>query len=431
MSVPREDYDLRLRWRDDPHALNSQVLDLLAAPNGEVVALVAWDARFESDFVQAGFSVIRFTKSGAILWQSTHTICDPAGDCGHWLLRYGAITTDDGKHFLVIGTIVDEKKPGVFDAVGFGIDDGGKVAWARRYQTTYSLERAVGIVPLAKAGRFLIAARNHDETETWLHGIDRNGALLKLEMRFFSKFVQRLRRLPTQGIFVLGTSHDDPSHPLGWILNVDPTTEAPAWERTYDPGDDSTLCWYDAAETKENAIVIGNSGAIGKPFVATLASGGDVRAAYRPAAEGVTIFVNGIANGRTPDSTSSICGEYNSAAWHIAIDDALRILWQKKYNHGGSSASLTPIAFTSEDTVAVGGLAIVPGDPLRGLVIQSHVAIGTPAPYACGEETQAAFEPIDLSSATITSKYKDLAINTAAISADQATRIEVDEGCMP
>ncbi len=49
MSVPREDYVLRLRWTD-PGALTSNVLDLLAVSDDEIVALVAWEARREVTF---------------------------------------------------------------------------------------------------------------------------------------------------------------------------------------------------------------------------------------------------------------------------------------------------------------------------------------------------------------------------------------------
>jgi hypothetical protein len=435
MTIPQEDYVLRLRWTD-PAALTSNILDLLTVSGDETVALVAWEARFESKFVQAGFSVIRFTQDGNILWQSTHTLCETAfTDCGEWVLRYGAIAAD-GDRFVVIGTIVKEDKPGVFDTIGIGIDDGGTVVWSKRYQVTLSIGRAMGIVPLATPGQFLVASHNDAETDTWLYGIDRNGKLTGLEMRFFTKFVQRLRALPGQGIFVLGTNNDDRSHPLGWILNIDPATGKPAWERTYDPQDGSTLRWCDAAEGKDIVTVIGNSGAIGKPLLATLADNsapdvGNVRAAFRPVSEKSNIVLNGIANFPAPVSTSSICGEFDGAAWHIAIDDAVNILWQKKYNHGRSSASLTPILFPNADTVVAGGLAIVPGDPLRGLVVQSKATIGSPGSFACGEETYAVFSPADLSSEQIKSPFKDLAMHDADVFVNQAPMIEVEEGCMP
>ncbi len=435
MTIPREDYELRLRWTD-PKALSSNVLDLVAASHDEPVALVGWEASDSGRFIEAGFSVIRFTKSGKIRWQSTHTLCGTAaGDCGRWVMRYGAITTD-GKRFIVVATIVDAHKPNIFESIAIGIDDGGTVVWSHRYQTTFSLGRAIGIVPLAKPGHFLVASRNKEETDTWLYGIDRNGALTGLEMRFFNKFVQRLRALPTQGIFVLGTDNDDSSHPLGWILNVDPTTEKRAWERTYDPGDGTILRWYDAAEGKGTVTAIGNIGDTGNPFVATLAGkgapdAGNVRTSFQPQAEGATMRFNGIANVPTPASTSSICGELNGAAWHIAVDDSVNFLWQKKYNHGGSSATLTPILFPDKDVIIAGGLAIVPGDPVRGLLVRSKAAIGSPAPFACGEETNAVFEPVALSSETIKSPFKDLAMSASPWFVNQAPLIEVDEGCLP
>jgi hypothetical protein len=433
MSVPREDYVLRLRWTN-PAALTSNILDLLAVSDDEIVALVAWEARDDSTFVEAGFSVIRFTKKGQIKWQSTHTICEP-GDCGQNVLRYGAIARD-GDRFVVICTIVNETKPFLFDSIGIGIDDGGKVAWSKRYQTTFSIGRAMGIVPLAKAGQFLVASHNADETETWLYGIDKTGKLTGLEMRFFGKFVQRLRALPSQGIFVLGTSNEDPSHPLGWILNIDSATGKRAWERTYDPHNDTILCWYDVAEGKGVVTAIGNAGAIAKPLVATLAdssapNAGNVRAAFRPVSEEHTIFLNGIANVPTPTSMSSICGEFDGAAWHIAIDDAVNILWQKKYNHVRSSASLTPIVFPNAGTVVTGGLAIVPGDPLRGLLVQSKSAIGTPAALECGKETHATFEQANLSSEQIKSPFKELGMRSSDVLLNQAPLIEIEVGCLP
>lgn len=54
--------------------------------------------------------------------------------------------------------------PNVFDSIG--IDDGGKVVWSKRIQTTPSIGRAMGIVPLAAPGKFLVASHNADETET-------------------------------------------------------------------------------------------------------------------------------------------------------------------------------------------------------------------------------------------------------------------------
>jgi hypothetical protein len=403
-------------------------------PNDEIVALVAWEARDNSTFVEAGFSVIRFTKKGQIKWQSTHTICEPA-DCGQNVLRYGAIARD-GDRFVVICTVVEEAKPGVFDTIGIGIDDGGKIAWSKRYQVTLSIGRAIGIVPLAKPGQFLVASHNDNETETWVYGIDKTGKLIGLEMRFFSKFVQHLRALPTQGIFVLGTSNDDPSHPLGWILNIDPATGKRAWERTYDRQDDTILRWCDAAEGKGIVTVIANAGAIAKPLLATLANNrapdiGNVRAAFRPASGDSSIFLNGIANIPSPRSMSSICGQFDGAAWHIAIDDSVKILWQKKYNHVHSSASLTPIVFPNAATVVTGGQVIVPGDPIRGLLIQSKVTIGTPAPLECGEETYAAFEPSKLTSEQIKSPFKDLAMRASDVLLNQAPLIEVEVGCLP
>lgn len=434
MSVPREDYVLRLRWTD-PSALNSNILDLLPVSGDETVALVAWEAESDFKFVQAGFSVIRFTQGGTIVWQSTHTICETTADCGEWVLRYGAIARD-GDRYVVICTIVDHTKPGVFDTIGIGIDEGGAVAWSKRYQVTLSIGRAVGIVPLAKPGQFLVASHNDNETETWLYGIDRNGKLTGLEMRFFRKFVQRLRALPGQGIFVLGTNNDDPSHPLGWILNVDPTTGKRAWERTYDRHDGTILRFHDAADGKGIVTAIGNAGAIAKPFIATLADKsapdvGSVRAAFPPTSGESTIFLNGIANVPSPTSTSSICGEFDGAAWHIAIDDSVKILWQKKYNHGRSSASLTPIMFPNAGIVVTGGQAIVPGDPPRGLLVQSKTAVGVPATFGCGEETHATFEPAKLTSEQIKSPFKDLGMRSSDVPLNQATIIEVEMGCMP
>ncbi len=434
MSVPREDYVLRLRWTD-PGALTSNILDLLAVSDDEIVALVAWEAHSDGKFVQAGFSVIRFTKAGKIVWQSTHTICDTGADCGRQVLRYGAIAMD-GDRFVVIGTIVEETKPGVFDTIGIGIDNGGKIAWSKTYRVTLSIGRAMGIVPLAKPGQFLVASHNADETETWLYGIDKTGKLTGLEMRFFGKFVQRLRALPAQGIFVLGTNNDDPSHPLGWILNIDPATGKRAWERTYDRHDGTMLRFHDVAEGKGIVTAIGNAGAIAKPFIATLADNsapdvGNVRASFRPGPEQPPIFLNGIANVSSPASMSSICGEINGAAWHIAIDDSVKILWQKKYNHGRSSASLTPIVFPNAGTVVTGGQAIVPGDPLRGLLVQSKATIGSPATFACGEETYAVFEPANLSSEQIKSPFKELGMRSNDALVNQAPIIEVDVGCLP
>jgi hypothetical protein len=433
MSVPQEDYVLRLRWTD-PSALTSNVLDLLAVSDDEIVALVAWEARSDSTFVQAGFSVIRFTKKGQIKWQSTHTICEPA-DCGQNVLRYGAIARD-GDRFVVICTVVEESRPGVFDTIGIGIDDGGKIAWSKRYQVTLSIGRAIGIVPLAKAGQFLVASHNDNETETWIYGIDKTGKLIGLEMRFFGKFVQHLRALPTQGIFVLGTNNDDPAHPLGWILNIDPATGKRAWERTYDPHNDTILCWYDAAEGKGIVTAIGNAGAIAKPLIATLANNGapdagNVRASFRPVSEAHPIFLNGIANIPTPTSMSSICGEFDGAAWHIAIDDSVKILWQKKYNHVRSSASLTPIVFPNAGTVVTGGLAIVPGDPLRSLLVQSKAVIGVPAPLECGEETHAVFEQSNVTSEQIKSLFKELGMRSSDVLLNQAPLIEIEVGCLP
>ncbi|MGH9418570.1 MAG: hypothetical protein ACRD3J_01245 [Thermoanaerobaculia bacterium] len=132
--------------------------------------------------------------------------------------------------------------------------------------------------------------------------------------------------------------------------------------------------------------------------------------AFTPQAEGVNFRLNGIANFPTPESTSSICDDFNIAAWHIAIDDSVNILWQKKYNHGRSSATLTPILFPNPDTVITGGQAIVPGDPLRALLVQSQTAIGSPSSFVCGEETNAVFERVDLSSEAIKSPFKDLSM---------------------
>lgn len=50
MSLPREDYVLRLRWTD-PGAPTSNVLDLLAVSEDETVALVAWEAQSDGTFV--------------------------------------------------------------------------------------------------------------------------------------------------------------------------------------------------------------------------------------------------------------------------------------------------------------------------------------------------------------------------------------------
>jgi hypothetical protein len=291
-------------------------------------------------------------------------------------------------------------------------------------------------VPLAKPGHFLVASHDAHERETWLYGIDRTGKLTGLEMRFSGRLVQHLRALPTQGIFVLGTNNDDPSHPLGWILNIDPATGKRAWERTYDRDDDTMLRWYDVAEGKGIVTAIGNADAIAKPLIATLAGNsapdvGNVRASFRPDPEGPNIFLNGIANIPTPTSMSSICGQFDNAAWHIAIDDSVKIRWQKKYNHVKSSASLTPIVFPNANTVVTAGQAIGPGDPLRGLLVQSKSTIGTPAALECGEETYAVFEPATLSSEQIKSPFKDLGMRSNDVPLNQAPLIEVEVGCLP
>ena len=436
MSVPGEDYVLRLRW-PDPGALTSNVLDLVTVSGDETVALVAWEAHSDGNFAQAGFSVIRFTNAGDIVWQSTHTLCEPPAftNCGQWLMHYGAIAVD-GDRYVVIATINRTAMPGVFVSIGVGIDEGGAVVWSQMYQTTFSIGRAMGIVPLATPGQFLVASHNANETETWLYGIDKTGALTGLELRFFDKFVQRLRALPSQGIFVLGTNNDDSSNPLGWILNINPATGKPAWERTYDPQDGTTLRWYDAAEGADIVTAIGNTSASGKPLVATLASKGapdtgNVLASFRPDAEEPAIFLNGIANVPAPTSTSSICGEINGAAWHLAIDDAVNILWQKKYNHGLSRASLTSILFPNPDTVVAGGQANVPPEPPQGLLVQSKAVIGSPARFACGEETDVVFEPADLSSEAITSPFKPLAMRASPWFVNQSPLLEVEVGCLP
>jgi hypothetical protein len=194
--------------------------------------------------------------------------------------------------------------------------------------------------------------------------------------------------------------------------------------------------WYDAAEGKDIVTAISNAGAIAKPLIATLANNGapdvgNVRASFRPGLEEPPIFLNGIANLPTPTSMSSICGEIDGAAWHIAIDDSVKILWQKKYNHVRSSASLTPIVFPNAATVVTGGQAIVPGDPLRGLIVQSKSTIGTPAPLECGEETYAFFEPAILTSEQIKSPFKDLGMRSNDVPLNQAPLIEVEVGCLP
>lgn len=432
MAVPREDYDLRLGWTD-PSALTSTVLDLVAVSHDEVVALIAWQASPGGKFLEAGFSVIRFTAAGKIRWQTNLTICGSAAlaDCGKWVLDHGAITTDDGTRFIVIGTIINIDTPGIFDTIGVGIDDGGVVAWKLFYHTTLAIGRAIGIAPLAKSGEFLVVSRNAAQTDTWLYAIDRNGAVLTTPplIRFFKRFPQRLRALPTQGLCILGTSHEDPDHPMGWILNIDPTTGSRAWERTYNPGDGTQLRWCDVAEGKDALIAIGNSSPGVKPFVVTLANNsapdvGNVRAAFRPAADDTDIVVNGIA-------PSSICGSFNEGPWHIAIDDWVKFLWQKKYDHGHSKGSLTPIVFTNSDAVVVGGFAVVGGTPVRALLVQSKFTIGSPAPFGCGEETNAVFQPIDLSSEAIESTIGDLFIASNPGFVNQARPVETEEGCLP
>lgn len=443
MAVPLEDYDLRLRWVD-PSALTSRVIDVVAASSDEVVAFIAWEA-ISAPLFQAGFSVIRFTSAGAIRWQSTHTLCGPMAttDCGNWVLLSGAITTDDGSRFIAVGTIINAAAADAnhIESIGIGVDDGGTVAWCNRYQTTMSLGRPIGIAQLANPGDFLVVSRNKEETATWLYGIDRNGALLTTVslVRFAGRFVQRLRALPNEGIFILGMSNEDPDHPLGWIMNVDPATGSPAWERTYDPHDGTALCWFDVAEGEDEDVltVVGNNrGGAAKPFVATLADSsapdvGNVRAAFRPAAEGVPIVVNGIANVPSPESTSSICGEFDGAAWQVAIDDSVNFLWQKKYNRGRSFATLTPITFTNSDAVVAGGAASVPPNPVQALLVASKVAIDSPGAFGCGEETNAVFEAIDLSSETIESEALDLIIFVNPWFVNQAGPLQTELGCLP
>lgn len=139
-----------------------------------------------------------------------------------------------------------------------------------------------------------------------------------------------------------------------------------------------------------------------------------------------------LGNDSAPDdptdiSITSISGDFNNAPWHIAIDDSLTFFWQKQYGKT-STGSLTPILFPNDNAVIVGGFTTASSSPTDGLLAQSQFTIGGGA-FTCGTETNAEFQPIDLTSEPIGTPAEILSLSPANWWVADGTLLEPMLGC--
>jgi hypothetical protein len=442
MAIPGEDFLLRLREATTP-SLRVNVLDLIAAPVADPVALCDWEAGDAAGLRNAGFALIRFDPLGNVRWQLSRVFCGPgpADACGKWVLQAGAITSMS-PGFLIVGTIV-RAGTDVPQMIAMGVTDGGGIMWLRSYTGFIggrSVQgRAIGVVPLAAPGEYLVAANSAEANDSWFFKIDGNGIASGTAFIVPNTTVRRLRALPTQRICAVGEKYIAARTPRAWILNIDPTTIKPVWERVYDSGpqpDQTGVRWFDIAEGETSMVAVGNlvSGIDERiPLFASLGKDtapppgpGETRWARQARFAGERIRLRGVASFQNADASAfSFCGDFDAFPWHFAMIEDGAVSWQKAYRiPPDSEGTLAPIVWPAFDQIVVGGH--VSSD---GVMASSRFAIDS-GTTRCASETHAEFPFVEMTSEAQTSPMPTFTVVTAEWFDDQAPPLNADRGCL-
>lgn len=443
MAIAGEDFVLRLQAATIGSSA-VKVLDLITAPDGDPVALCSWELADATGLQRAGLALIRFDPLGNVRWQFVRALCGPGPTdaCGLWRVESGAVTLS-GNAFLIIGTIVragtDVPRMFVVSVTGTGA-----IGFVRTFSALIdgrSVQgRAIGIVPLTAAEEYVVAARSAESLDSWFFHIDGNGIASGTAFIVPNTVVRRLRRLPTQRICAVGEKYVAPRTPRPWILNLDPTTLSPVWERVYDSGpqpEETGVRWYDIAEGAVSMLVVGNQvSGIDEffPLFASLAKDttppppdvGGTRWARQARFAGERLLLRGVASFRNAAASAfSFCGELAGWPWHVAMIEDGAVTWQKAYRLPAAAAgTLAPMIWPAFDQIVAGGQMTS-----AGIVVSSHFAAGTGAVH-CANETHAEMPFVELTSESSPSQMPPLTIRTAEWYDVEAPQLIVERGCL-
>jgi hypothetical protein len=443
MAIPGEDFVLRLQEASAGFS-GVKVLDLLTAPDTDPVALCRWELGDATGLQRAGLALIRFDPAGNVRWQLVRALCGPgpADACGLWLFESGAVTRGVSG-FLIIGTIV-RAGTDVPRMIVIGVTEAGALMFVRTFSAVIGGRqvqgRAIGIAPLTAAEEFVVAARSAESIDSWFFHIDGNGIASGTAFIVPNTVVRRLRRLPTQRICAVGEKYVAERTPRPWILNLDPTTLSPVWERVYDTGsqqEETGVRWYDIAEGAASMLVVGNQvSGIDEffPLFASLAKDttppppdvGGTRWARQARFAGERLLLRGVVSFQSAAAAAfSFCGEFAGWPWHVAMIEDGAVTWQKAYRLPGAAVgTLAPMIWPALDQIVAGGAMTA-----AGIVVSSHFTIDGGA-ARCAQETHAEMPFVEMTSELSPSPMPPLAIRTAEWYDAEAPQLLVRRGCL-
>ncbi len=464
MTIPGEDYLASVNQAFPPTWMT--VLDLVAA-NFDTIALVTWSRQSDPPVpVEAtGSALIRFDPLGKVLWQTNLQLCHGDGQCRWGWEAAALVRTPDG--VIVAG---NTPAPGSWSGIAAArFTDAGNVVWVKHYRGM------IRGAPAEGQGRGIVRVHGSlDEQyliETWFFEIDGAGNPAGVSYSIPELELKRLRATPTQGIFAVGGRFTTPGDGKPWIVNLDPGTAMPRWERLYstslpDPPPETTgPVWYDIAEGASSLVVVGNSlegGTRMLGFIASLeldtpdpANAGTVRWARTAAQEHWKGHLLGIANlqfdpipitsasvnGVAQDvdltlrwSAFAICGDLASSAWLLMMMEDGTIAWQKVYSpQWPFEGWLTPIIWPSYSQIVTGGLLVAQAattPPPRAIVVSSRPDPGRGLIF-CSKETHASFPSVEFTSERRETPREELAILVDNWSYKPLNPLPIDFGCPP
>ena len=444
MAIPSEYFVLRI---ENSSVSRIDVLDVAATTSsGDIVAFCSWELGDVQDMERAGFALIRIDLMGDVKWQLCRSLCGPGpGDaCGQWALQSGAVTRIAGG-FLAVATIA-RAGTNVWRMIAVRVADDGSLVWLKSYTTPAGgcgvTGRAAGVVPLAAADMYLVAARSAETFDSWFFqlagdGTAGNGFIVP------NRVVRRLRRLPTQGVCAVGETADRIAR--GWALDLDPATLTPKWERVYDLAlpTDNGVRWHDIAEGKESLMIVGSqvgsSGEIiglfaglGTDFTPTPAGqvARWVQQAQLPNKQRSRL--NGVSAHRDSDfphsSFFSFCGEVSDTPWQIAINEQSgSVLWQKAYRlNAGATGTLRSTVWPAEERVIAGGHVVEGKETFGALASSIFFAVAS----KCAFETHAEFPSVTMPSPLQPSPMSPLVIRTDPWFHEAARTPLIARGCL-
>jgi hypothetical protein len=426
MSIPGDDFFATVSGVLTP--VGGVYVSDLVATNFDPVALVGWSQLSvpPGHVEQSGSSLIRFDPLGAVRWQTNVQLFRP-GSSYKWGWEDAAmVRTPDG--IIVAGTTPSLPDSWVGIVIARFTDD-GKVIWVKHYRGITSEGEGDGqlrgIVRLEGSGERYLVAGPGWFGGTWFFEIDGVGNVVPDSPYLIENLVlMRLRTTPTQGVFAVGARYETPFDSQPWLIDIDPVSGLPRWERLYStplpepPPEQTGPVWFDIAEGADCLMVVGNSVERRNPVIGFIAclekdtpepgKAGAVRWARVGTEYEKNAHFYGIASfqyepiplqpGDDEAATSSsfaICGDRPSSAgaWLLRMRDDGSISWQKGYP---PTAYLVPIIWPSFSQIVTSGRVYVT-DPNRVQIVSSRPDPGV-GPLHCGEESNVKLSDVEIAS---------------------------------